>query len=219
MAKGASQADLDQGIVSSEPAARRVAEIMRLVPMVLLRYDPRVQETYSAWLEICGLDDLPHRIVLMHALRETFKLWSPAPEAVLQKQDVESLRGELQGLHILTQQLGLGRYRWLPVELWNAFAAKATGGTAVSFTVPEGLPWATAGNSPKRSGPKGYRLEDLERNVTWWYRCDVADVTTYAIAQQTGYTERNVAQAVQRVRTLLACPDAPFPIDTERNSS
>jgi hypothetical protein len=102
------------------------------------------------------------------------------------------------------------------MNLWYAFAAEGLGERVSSISVPEGLPWATAGKSPKRSGPKGYRLEDLERNVTWWYRCDVADprVTTYAIAQETGCTERNVAQAVKRVRTLLACIDAPLPADT-----
>lgn len=85
----------------------------------------------------------------------------------------------------------------------------------IAWTVAEGLPWATRGRSPKRSGPKGYRLEDLERNVTWWYRTTVANprITPYAIARETGFTEPNIRQAVTRVKTLLACIDAPFPAD------
>jgi|SRR5918993_3011437 hypothetical protein len=40
-----------QGIISSAPAAQRIAEVSRLFPMVLVREDPRVQATLLAWLE------------------------------------------------------------------------------------------------------------------------------------------------------------------------
>jgi hypothetical protein len=156
---------------------------------------------------LCGLNDLPHRYHLLKALRDTWAVWSPIPQAVLRDPDIESLRGELQGLHIIMQALGLGHYRWLPASLWLRFAAEALGDD-VSVSVPAGLPWATRGKSPKRSGPKGYRLEDLERNVTWWYRVDVSRVSTYVIAREAGYTERNVAQILTRVRTLVACIEA-----------
>jgi hypothetical protein len=44
----------------------------------------------------------------------------------------------LRRLDDLTRTLGLGRYRWLPVELWLAFAAEALGGS-VEITVPDTL--------------------------------------------------------------------------------
>jgi hypothetical protein len=40
--KGISQTDLEQGIIGSAPAAERIADVMRLFPMVLLREDPRL---------------------------------------------------------------------------------------------------------------------------------------------------------------------------------
>ena len=49
MAKGTSKADLAQHVVSSEPAAYRVGDAMRLLPMVLLRHDSRVQRAYDVW--------------------------------------------------------------------------------------------------------------------------------------------------------------------------
>ena len=38
--KGISQTDLEQGIIGSAPAAERIADVMRLFPMVLVREDP-----------------------------------------------------------------------------------------------------------------------------------------------------------------------------------
>jgi hypothetical protein len=83
MAKGASQADLERHIVSSAPAAARVAEMMRLVPMVLLRDDPRVRDLYVVWQ--ATFDDLPHRVRLITTLHETWADWSPTPERVLRQ--------------------------------------------------------------------------------------------------------------------------------------
>lgn len=215
MAKGASQQNLDRGIVSSAPAATRVAEIARLVPLVLLREDRRVREGYVTWRPD-DLDELRDRVTLMAKLYQTWDAWSPTPEAVLQDRQAEILRAELHEVHLITKAIGLRQYRWLPLGLWAAFAAEALEDCVITFSIPDGLQWATRGKAPKRSGPKGYRLEDLQRNVTWWYRCEVADprVTTYALAKETGYTEPNVRQAVQRVRTFLTCIDAPFPTDT-----
>lgn len=97
MAKGKSQQDLDERIVSSAPAAARVAETSRLVPVILLRHDARVQQWYADWRAICGLEDLPHRVRLLEALQDTWAEWSPTPGAVLQDPAVERLRDELRG--------------------------------------------------------------------------------------------------------------------------
>jgi hypothetical protein len=45
----ASPTDLDQHIANSEPAALRVGDAMRLLPLVLLRHDDRAQHTYADW--------------------------------------------------------------------------------------------------------------------------------------------------------------------------
>jgi hypothetical protein len=45
----ASRTDLDQHIANSEPAALRVGDAMRLLPLVLLRHDDRVQRAYTDW--------------------------------------------------------------------------------------------------------------------------------------------------------------------------
>ena len=213
MAKGASQKDLDRGIVGSAPAAARVAEVARLVTVVLLRHDKRVRDAYLAWQP--NIEALRERVILMARLYETFDAWSTTPQAVLQDRQAETLRAELHELHQLTKAIGLGQYRWLPLALWTAFADEALAEPVARFSVPDKLPWATRGKAPKASGPKGFRLEDLERNVTWWYRCDVlVDIKTYSLAKEAGFTEPNIRQGVQRVRTLLACIDAPFPANT-----
>lgn len=41
--------DLDEQIANSEPAALRVGDAMRLLPLVLLRHDARVQRAYDDW--------------------------------------------------------------------------------------------------------------------------------------------------------------------------
>lgn len=218
MAK-ASQSDPDQGTVNSAPTAAQVAEIARLVPMVLLREDPRVREAYVAWHPHSMLEELEHRVVLMERLHEIWDLWSPTPGTVQEDPHIGGLHAELHTLDTLTKALGLGRYRWLPLRLWYAFAAEALGQPVLQLSFPDGVPQASAGKRPKRSGPKGYRREDLERHVTWWYRCDVAGVTTSAIAKETGYPEPDVAEAVQRVRTVLPCIDAPHPVKHLGSSS
>lgn len=91
MAKGASQQDLDRRIVSSEPAAKRVAEVSRLVAVVLLKHDPRIRELYDGWKTLLS-DNLPQRVHLMTQLHETWSEWAPDPATVLSNPDVETSR-------------------------------------------------------------------------------------------------------------------------------
>jgi hypothetical protein len=141
--KGISQTDLEQGIIGSAPAAERIAEVMRLFPMVLLREDPRVQAVYLAWLE---------------------RMPDEAPTD--QDAKLRILMGDATQLFALLRDLGLERYRWLPKMLRFEFD-RATREMAyskpfaVEVTLPPDLPWPMAGKRPKRKpgamGGESYR--------------------------------------------------------------
>ena len=100
--------------------------------------------------------------------------------------------------------------------LWFEFGRVALGVTEpLLVTLPEGLNWATRGKAPKGSrsrGPKGFRLEDLPRQIDCFYRCVVKDPpdnkTHLAIAQ--GRNRVDVQHDVKRARLLLDCIDAPM---------
>jgi hypothetical protein len=203
--------DRDPGSVDNEPTANRIGEIQRLFALVLLRHDPQVQQLYVGWVAICGRADLPHRLRLVESLQGTWDVWAPAPQAVLQEPDIESLCGELVGMSVVVQALGLAGYRWLPVMLWYTFAAEALG-SHVEVTVPEGLAWEKAGKRPKTPGKQAAesgvaadsRIEDLERNMIWFYRHQVRHESPGAIALSAAVQKSTVKHALRRVRTLLA---------------
>jgi hypothetical protein len=191
-------------IVTNEATAERIADVSRLVPQTLLEHDIRIQRLFTFWWETCGVEDLPHRIQLV----KTWARKSPTPGAVLQDPDLVSLYGELDGMRQVLQVLGLGQYRWLPVDLWWAFVAQASG-ARVKVSIPGGLAWEDgAGRRPKQPGPKaatGSRVEDLERDVLWWYLCTikVPPRKRLALAREHGTVKSNVDRAIARVRHLM----------------
>ena len=189
--------DLKAHIVGSAPAAARVCDAMRLLPMVLLRHDARVQRAYDAWLA--------------RAVR--FEDAGQFTEAAA----MQSLFEDSVQLNALVRELKLQGYQsWLPQILRWEFQRALEGVPTVEVTMPWGLEWATRGKAPKgqRSrGPKGFRLEDLPRQIDCFYRCVVKDPpdkkTHLAISQ--GKSRVDVQHEVKRARLFLECIDAPMP--------
>jgi hypothetical protein len=195
-----SQADLGQGIVGSSQDAGRVAEVMRLLPMVLLREDPRVQAEYQVWWGRMLAGDQ-----------------APIDEAAIASAVFEDF---LQ-LRSLVQQLGLTRYRsWLPQMLrweFQRFAEQKESAQphAIEITLPDVPAWASNNaRAPKRGQT---HREDHERYVTWFYRREVKQPADSWNAlereyirtrSQAGVTirsaENTVKNGVKRAKQLLA---------------
>jgi hypothetical protein len=195
MAKGASQVDLDRGIAGSEPAALRIGDAMRLLSMVLLRHDPRVQRAYADWL----------------ARAEAYEDVGEFTEAVAWR----ALFEDSVQLNALVRDLQLQRYqRWLPKMLRWEFQRALEGAPRVDVTVPDGLAWAMRGKRPKqRPGPKGFRLEHLEQHIERFYLCVVKDppVRKKRLAIDQGCSRSDVQHSIRRAQILLACINAPLP--------
>jgi hypothetical protein len=114
MAKGASQADLENQIACSEPAALRIGDVMRLLPTVLLRHDSRVQRAY---------DDRLARVIRSRVQRA----YDDRLARVIRYEDADeftevaasrSLYEDSVQLNALVRELKLQRYeRWLPMML------------------------------------------------------------------------------------------------------
>ena len=188
MAKGASQTDLEEQIASSEPAALRMGDAMRLLPMVLLHHDARVQRAYEDWLARVIRYEDAGQFTEAAGLRSLFE---------------DSVQ-----LNALVRELKLQRYqRWLPHMFRWEFQRALEGAPRVEVTVPEGLAWAMPGKRPKqRPGAMGgFRLEDLERTITLFVRCEVNGEPKKRIAKAFGITPRDVRHHVRRARTLLDC--------------
>ena len=144
MAKLPSQRALERGIVSSQPAAELVADAMRLLPLILLRDDARVQAAYQVWW----------------ATRRAADVQPPITEAVW-------LGGyeECCQLFTLIGELGLARYRWLPTTLsWEFRRCEQSvlgRPTRIEVSLPSDLPsWHTAGKRPKRRASGRYGPPD-----------------------------------------------------------
>jgi hypothetical protein len=216
--KGQTQADLKQRIVNNAPDAFRVGEVMRLVPRVLLKHEPRVHEAYHLWS--AAQEDVfkhtsPYDVIYYRDLLiELGETWPPSPDT-LARPDVKHLMVELDTLGFLIRVLGLEQYSWLPAMLWFTFAERILG-TGVSVEIPQGSAWTERGKRPKtipsgERAPEHSRLEDLDRAVTWWYYCEVARRPKKRLAKELGRERFEVQHAVTRVRQFLACIDAPLP--------
>jgi len=195
MAKGVSQTDLAHRRVGSEPAALRIGDAMRLLPMVLLRHDSRVQRAYDDWLA--------------RAVRyEDAGDFTDA--AVLRCLFEDSVQ-----LNALVRELKLQRYQsWLPKMLRWEFQRALEGAPRVDVTVPEGHGWATRGKRPKqRPGAMGgFRLENLEQHIERFYLCVVKDppVKKKRLAIDQGCLRSDVQYSIRRAQILLDCIDAPL---------
>ena len=199
MAKGASQADLEHQIVSSEPAALRVGDAMRLLPMVLLRHDARVQRAYDEWRARAVRYEEAGQFTEAAALRCLFE---------------DSLQ-----LNALVRELKLERYqRSLPQMLRWEFQRALEGASRVEVTVPKGLAWTMRGNKPKqRPGAMGgFRLENIEQHIERFYFCEVKTPPTpkKRLAIEQGCSRSDVQHSIRRARILLDCVDAPVPRNT-----
>jgi hypothetical protein len=215
---GTSQADLDRGIVSSAPAAARVGEVSRLLPMVLLHDVDRVQQEFAVWRTRY---DVARRVHLMETLTQHWADWATAEVVVTADPGIEALIQDATHLFGVVKDLGLAKYRWLPRHLAMEFGRVALGVAApLEVTFPDGLAWATPGKRPKqRPGVfGGFRLEDLERNVTWFVACKVNGkrIKRFAIAQ--GVSRSTVQDAIKRVEILLDCINRPLPTTPSCNS-
>lgn len=196
MAKGASQTDLEQRIVSSEPAAGRVGDVMRLLPMILLRHDARVQRAYGDWL----------------ARTVRYEEAGDFREAVL----FLSLYDDSVQLNALVRLLKLERYQsWLPTMLRWEFQRALEGAPRVDVTVPEGLAWVTPGKSPKQQAGAmgGFRLENIEQHIERFYFCVVKDppIKKKRLAIEQRCARSDVQHSIRRAQILLDCIDAPLP--------
>jgi hypothetical protein len=177
-------------IVNSAPAADRVGEAMRLLPMILLRHDPRVQRVYAAWVA---------RAV---GYEERGQMTEAAGIAHLFASSVE--------LNALVRALKLQCYQtWLPAALLWEFSRCLEGAPKVDVTVPEGLPWPTSGKRPKRQpgAMGGYRLEDIEQHIERFYACEVQGVSKKRLAREHGCSRADVQHSIKRAQSLLACID------------
>jgi hypothetical protein len=196
-----SQDDLARGIVGSAPAAARVAEVMRLLPQVLLREDPRVQTAFAVWwARMEQAEEQAEALVRAGA--------DPSPLAV------QALQEDAAALFALVRSLGLDRYRWLPRMLrweFQRVAEERAAGVPMTLeiTTPGNLSWATPGKRPKQRPGKwgGFRLEHIERNILWFYLCEVKHppVTKKQLAIAQGCARCDVQHAIRRARILLAC--------------
>ncbi len=197
MAKGgASQTDLANHIASSEPAALRIGDAMRLLPRVLLRHDSRVQRAYDDWLA---------RVI---RYEDAGQFTEDAAMRCLYEDSVQ--------LNTLVRELKLQRYqRWLPMMLRWEFQRALEGAPRVEVTVPEGLAWAMPGKRPKqRPGAMGgFRLENIEQHIERFYLCVVKDppIKKKRLAIDRGCSRADVQHSIRRAQVLLDCIDAPIP--------
>jgi len=190
--------ELKLGIVVSEPAALRVGDAMRLLPLVLLRHDPRVKRAYDQWLaRTCRHEeagDFTEPALLLASLEDSVQL------------------------NALVRDIGLTEYQtWLPRMLRWEFQRYLEGAAAVEVTVPDGLAWsgALAANRPKRQpgAMGGFRLENVEQHIERFYFCEVKRPreSKKALARRQGCLRSDVQHSVKRARMLLRCIDAPMP--------
>ena len=190
----ASQTDLDQHIANSEPAALRVGDAMRLLPLVLLRYDDCVQRAYTDWQA---------RIVRYEDVGEFTEA------AALQ-----SLFDDSVQLNGLVRELKLQRYqRWLPTMLRAEFQRALEGAPRVEVTVPAGLDWAKPG---KRPGAARARRADCRGMSTW--SGSLLDVRTprgekaardYERCKRHGSQRSSTARLLVRISTRAPPPNGP----------
>ena len=189
MARASPDENLELGIVASAPAASRVADAACTLARVLLRDDPRVQAVYRVWAA------------------------DAAKPAWTEPDLLGSLQRDFSTLAQLVRDLGLETYRWLPKYLFWEFFRVSQGAPEIVVTFPPNLTWASAGKRPKRGGPKGFRLEDLDRTISRFYRCEVKTPrdSKKRLAKEQGCDRKDIRAACQRARTLLNCIDRPFP--------
>jgi hypothetical protein len=189
--------ELDRGIVTNAPDAARVERVLYLLPEILLRHDPRVQAVFAAWRQ--RIDD--------EAPRPSSYTW-PAVKA--------GLIVDLRAIVGLIADLGLSQYQsWLAAGLLLAFLR------AIQIPIGETLApvdtWAARGKRPKSKGPKGYRLEDLERVMLTFYRCEVQLIPKKRLALVEGRARADVQHDCKRAQELLACINAAPPPDFARS--
>ena len=188
--------DLDEHIANSAPAALRVGDAMRLLPLVLLRHDDRVQRAYTDWQA---------RIVRYEDVGEFTKAAA-----------LRSLFDDSVQLNALVRALGLRRYqRWLPHMLRWEFQRALEGADRLEVTVPQGLSWLKPGKRPKQrvGAMGGFRLEQIEQHIERFYFCEVKTPRTpkKRLALEQGCGRSDVQHSIKRARILLDCIDAPIP--------
>ena len=168
--------------MSSAAAFERVAAVDRLLPMVLLRDDPRVQAAYRSW-------------------------WARMVEAeaggITDAAAWRSLQDDATLLFALIRSLGLERYGWLPMMLRFEFQLKAEENagepTTLEITLPPDLPsWDTTGKRPKSGPSRGSRRKTPEGS------------RLKRLALELGVSRSDVQHACHRAR-LLDCINAPMP--------
>jgi len=183
-----------------------------LLALVLLRDVPGVQQAFESW-RLKG--DIGARVRLLENLT-SLELWTERknPElAALTAPGSAALMRDLFELRDVVVSLGLGRYRWLPTVLAKQFGQVALKISDPPETEwPSGLRWQRAGKRPKqRAGSMGgYRLEDLERNVTWFVHCEVLKKSKKRYAREQKTLRSNLQSAITRIRNLLDCIHPPF---------
>ena len=126
------------------------------------------------------------------------------------------LNVDLGAIVRLVHALGLARYQsWLAQGLLLAFLRAIQ--IPIGNTLAPVDTWATRGKRPKRSGPKGYRLENLERVMLTFYRCEVQLIPKKRIALVEGRARADVQHDCKRAKELLACINATPPPDSARS--
>lgn len=173
---------LDRREVSTEQDAERVERVAQLLPAMLLRDDPRVQQAYTAW-----------------SARTISEAASGIPV-------FDSIAADAVQFTSLVRTLGLARFSWLSQRLFWAFVERPVQ-LHIEISLPREPPWfnATTGRAGKdgQTHREGRRVKNppdswkaLERE---WIRERRLDGVNVHAARET------VKNGVRRAEQLLNC--------------
>jgi hypothetical protein len=172
----------DRLVVETQQDAERINTAAETLARVLLRDDPRVQRAYQAWQARSASD------AAAGVASDAGQVWRALYVDLMHH------------LAPLVAELGLARYRWLPLEIFLTFCRAS--GVPVETRVPP--VWPVRGRAPKR-GP--VHTEDLDRYCTWFYRVRVLQQSARSVAKDAGHHRSNVQHAVKRLETWLDAID------------